>query len=232
MLEALKQEVCEANRQLQRCGLVVLTWGNTSGLDRNRGLAVIKPSGVSYEQLEPSHMVVVDLEGAVVEGRLRPSSDTPTHIRLYRHFAKIGGITHTHSRYATALAQRGASSLAWAPPTPTTSTAACPSRVSLPRPKRPAITRRRPARRSSSGFLPWIRRRCPRCSSPAMRRSPGARVRPIRSTRPSRWRRWRPWPSPHGRSRADAPELEGYASARSISSASTARGPIMDSNKH
>ena len=105
MLEALKQEVCEANRQLQRCGLVVLTWGNTSGLDRGRGLVVIKPSGVPYEQLEPAQMVVVDLEGNVIEGTLRPSSDTPTHVCLYRHFTKIGGITHTHSRYATALAQ-------------------------------------------------------------------------------------------------------------------------------
>ena len=105
MLDALKEEVCEANRQLQRCGLVALTWGNTSGLDRSRGLMVIKPSGVPYEQLQPAHMVVIDLEGKVVEGRLRPSSDTPTHICLYRHFAKIGGITHTHSRYATALAQ-------------------------------------------------------------------------------------------------------------------------------
>jgi L-ribulose-5-phosphate 4-epimerase len=105
MLEALKVEVCEANRQLRRCGLVTLTWGNASGLDHGRGLVVIKPSGVPYERLEPSQMVVVDLEGKVVEGDLRPSSDAPTHVCLYRHFAKIGGITHTHSRYATALAQ-------------------------------------------------------------------------------------------------------------------------------
>ena len=210
--------------------LVVLTWGNTSGLDRNRGLAVIKPSGVPYEQLEPSQMVVVDLEGAVVEGRLRPSSDTPTHICLYRHFAKIGGITHTHSRYATVLAERGANSLAWAPPTPTTSTAACPLRVSLPRPKRPAIMRRRPARRSSSGFLPWIRRRCPRCSSPAMRRSPGRdpadsvhAAIALEEAAAIAVATWQIAP--------DAPELEGYVQQKHFF-ASMARGPIMDSNSN
>jgi L-ribulose-5-phosphate 4-epimerase len=105
MLEDLKQEVCQANRQLQSGGLVVLTWGNTSGLDRGRGLMVIKPSGVPYDELQPAQMVVVDLEGKVVEGSLRPSSDAPTHVCLYRHFDEIGGVTHTHSRYATALAQ-------------------------------------------------------------------------------------------------------------------------------
>lgn len=108
MLEELKQEVFKANLELVRQGLVVFTWGNVSGIDRGQGLVVIKPSGVSYEQMCADDMVVVDLEtGAVVEGRLRPSSDTPTHLRLYKAFAGIGGVVHTHSTYATAFAQAG-----------------------------------------------------------------------------------------------------------------------------
>jgi L-ribulose-5-phosphate 4-epimerase len=105
MLDALKEEVCRANCDLGRCGLVTLTWGNVSGLDRGRGLLVIKPSGVPYEDLQPAAMVVVDLDGKVVEGSLKPSSDAPTHVFLYRHFPRIGGIAHTHSRAATAFAQ-------------------------------------------------------------------------------------------------------------------------------
>lgn len=106
MLEQLKQEVCDANRQLVREGLVVQTWGNASGVDRASSRLVIKPSGVPYEAMTPNHMVVVSLEtGRVVEGDLRPSSDTPTHLVLYRAFAEIGGIAHTHSLYATAWAQ-------------------------------------------------------------------------------------------------------------------------------
>ncbi len=105
MLKALKQEVCRANRELVTQGLVTLTWGNVSGIDRKQGLVVIKPSGVPYDELDPSHMVVVDLNGEVVQGDLRPSSDTPTHVLLYREFETIGGITHTHSLYATMFAQ-------------------------------------------------------------------------------------------------------------------------------
>lgn len=105
MLEELKQQVCAANRELVRLGLVTLTWGNASGLDRARGLMVIKPSGVAYERLEPADMVVVDLEGRQVEGALRPSSDTPTHLHLYRSFDGLGGIAHTHSLHATMFAQ-------------------------------------------------------------------------------------------------------------------------------
>ena len=107
MLEGLKYEVLEANRSLVKHGLVLLTWGNVSGIDRKNGLIVIKPSGVEYEKLSTSDMVVVDLDGNVVEGSLRPSSDTPTHIRLYRAFKSLGGITHTHSTNATAFAQAG-----------------------------------------------------------------------------------------------------------------------------
>ncbi len=106
MLEQLKRDVCQANLALVKEGLVVHTWGNASGIDRGRGLAVIKPSGVSYAGMKPANMVVVSIEsGNVVHGGLKPSSDTPTHLALYRAFKDIGGIAHTHSLYATAWAQ-------------------------------------------------------------------------------------------------------------------------------
>lgn len=105
MLAALRAEVAEANISLAKLGLVTLTWGNVSGIDRKRGLVVIKPSGVPYAAMKPGHMVIVDLDGKVVEGRLNPSSDTPAHVELYRCFPTIGGITHTHSTYATVFAQ-------------------------------------------------------------------------------------------------------------------------------
>ena len=106
MLEKLKEQVCAANLQLVAAGLVVQTWGNASGLDRERGLVVIKPSGVPYDGMTPAHMVVVSLAtGQVVEGGLKPSSDTATHLELYRAFAGIGGVVHTHSLGATAWAQ-------------------------------------------------------------------------------------------------------------------------------
>ena len=106
MLEELKKKVCDANLQLVAEGLVIQTWGNASGIDRARGFVVIKPSGVPYAGLKPEQMVAVSLEtGSVVEGRLKPSSDTPTHLALYRAFKDIGGIVHTHSLYASAWAQ-------------------------------------------------------------------------------------------------------------------------------
>lgn len=107
MLEELKQLVYEANLDLPRYGLVTFTWGNVSAIDRESGLLVIKPSGVEYSALKPQDMVVVDLNGKKVEGRLNPSSDTPTHIELYKAFTQIGGIVHTHSTYATSWAQAG-----------------------------------------------------------------------------------------------------------------------------
>ncbi|MDP4097776.1 L-ribulose-5-phosphate 4-epimerase [Paenibacillus sp. P96] len=107
MLESLKQEVLEANLALPKHGLVTFTWGNVSGIDRLQGLVVIKPSGVSYEEMRADQLVVVDLQGNVVEGDLRPSSDTPTHLALYRVFTQIGGIVHTHSPWATSWAQAG-----------------------------------------------------------------------------------------------------------------------------
>jgi L-ribulose-5-phosphate 4-epimerase len=106
MLDQLKNDVCQANLDLIEKGLVVQTWGNASGIDRERGLVVIKPSGVPYDAMKPAQMVVVSLTtGKVAEGKLKPSSDTPTHLVLYRAFPQIGGIVHTHSLYATAWAQ-------------------------------------------------------------------------------------------------------------------------------
>lgn len=107
MLEELKKRVYEANISLVKHGLVALTWGNVSAIDRESGLVVIKPSGVSYDEMTAEDMVVVDLEGKTVEGKYRPSSDTPTHVYLYKKFPKIGGVVHTHSQYATSWAQAG-----------------------------------------------------------------------------------------------------------------------------
>lgn len=109
MLQELKRQVYEANMLLPKYGLVTFTWGNVSAIDRERGLFVIKPSGVEYESMKPEDMVVMDLNGNRVEGKLRPSSDTPTHLELYKAFPEIGGIVHTHSSYATSWAQAGRS---------------------------------------------------------------------------------------------------------------------------
>lgn len=109
MLEELKEQVFAANLELPKRGLVTYTWGNASGIDRKNNLVVIKPSGVAYEKLRPEHLVVLDLDGKVVEGSLNPSSDTPTHLMLYKSFGNIGGIVHTHSRWATIWAQAGKS---------------------------------------------------------------------------------------------------------------------------
>lgn len=107
MLESLKKQVFEANMALPKYGLVTFTWGNVSGIDRESGLIVIKPSGVEYDSMKVEDMVVVDLDGNVVEGHFKPSSDTATHIELYKAFKDIGGIVHTHSRWATTFAQSG-----------------------------------------------------------------------------------------------------------------------------
>ena len=107
MLEDLKKSVYEANMALKEHGLIVFTWGNVSGIDREKGLFVIKPSGVPYEELKPSDMVVVDMAGNKVEGDLNPSSDTPTHLALYHAFPSANGVVHTHSRWATIWAQAG-----------------------------------------------------------------------------------------------------------------------------
>ncbi len=107
MLEKLKQEVLEANLLLPKFGLITLTWGNVSGFDRASGIVAIKPSGVSYDAMKAEDIVLVDLDGKVIEGKLNPSSDTPTHLALYRKYPELGGIVHTHSRWATIWAQSG-----------------------------------------------------------------------------------------------------------------------------
>jgi len=109
MLEELKNDVFKANLDLVKYNLVIFTWGNVSGIDREKGLLVIKPSGVAYDDMRPEDMVVVDFDGNVVEGRYKPSSDTFTHIVLYKNFKNIGGVVHTHSSYATSWAQAGRS---------------------------------------------------------------------------------------------------------------------------
>ena len=109
MLEKLKEEVLKANLLLPKYNLVTFTWGNVSGIDRERGLIVIKPSGVEYDDMKAEDMVVVDMDGSIVEGSLRPSSDTPTHIELYKAFPNIKGVVHTHSRMATSFAEAGLS---------------------------------------------------------------------------------------------------------------------------
>ena len=105
MLEELKKKVYEANMELPKYGLVTFTWGNVSAIDRESGLFVIKPSGIDYDLLKPEDMVVMDLNGNKVEGKYNPSSDTPTHLELYKAFPEIGGVVHTHSTYATSWAQ-------------------------------------------------------------------------------------------------------------------------------
>ncbi|KHD16457.1 MULTISPECIES: L-ribulose-5-phosphate 4-epimerase [Clostridium] len=109
MLEELKKKVYEANMELQRKGLVIYTWGNVSGIDREKGLVVIKPSGVDYDTMKAEDMVILDLEGNIIEGKYKPSTDTPTHLVLYNTYPNIGGVVHTHSEWATTFAQAGIS---------------------------------------------------------------------------------------------------------------------------
>ncbi|MCK4922856.1 MAG: L-ribulose-5-phosphate 4-epimerase [Bacteroidales bacterium] len=109
MLSELKNRVHKANLDLVKNGLVILTWGNVSGIDREKGLVVIKPSGIAYENMKPEDMVIVDLDGKVIDSKLKPSSDTAIHLELYKAFPNIGGVVHTHSTYATAWAQAGKS---------------------------------------------------------------------------------------------------------------------------
>lgn len=113
MLEELKKQVLEANLELPKRNLITYTWGNVSGIDREKGFVVIKPSGVEYDAMTVDDLVVVDLDGNVVEGKLKPSSDTPTHLELYRKFKDIGGVVHTHSSWATTWAQAGKSITAY-----------------------------------------------------------------------------------------------------------------------
>ncbi|MDU1604084.1 L-ribulose-5-phosphate 4-epimerase [Clostridium butyricum] len=109
MLEELKKKVYEANMELQRKGLIIYTWGNVSGIDREKGLVVIKPSGVDYDTMKAEDMVILDLDGNIIEGKYKPSTDTPTHLVLYNTYPNIGGVVHTHSEWATTFAQAGIS---------------------------------------------------------------------------------------------------------------------------
>lgn len=104
-LESLREEVCRANLELPERGLIIYSWGNVSGIDREQGLVAIKPSGISYDELTPDKLVILDLDGNIVEGDMNPSSDTPTHLELYRSFPEVGGVCHTHSTNATVWAQ-------------------------------------------------------------------------------------------------------------------------------
>lgn len=135
MLEELKQQVYEANMDLPRYGLVTFTWGNVSASDRESGLFVIKPSGVEYDKLKPEDMVVMNLNGEKVEGRYNPSSDTATHLELYKAFPEIGGVVHTHSSYATSWAQAGRIFPAMEPRMQTTFTDRFPACAALRRRK-------------------------------------------------------------------------------------------------
>ena len=187
MLEQLKTQVCRANLDLVNEGRVVQTWGNVSGIDRDKGLVVIKPSGVYYSHMQPRHMVVVALDsGKVVEGKLNPSSDTPTHLVLYRAFASIGGVVHTQSLFATAWGQAKRP-----PPTGRLRQITGMGRYPAPDRLRPrklgAITRPTPGASSwrHSGKRGWTGGSTRRCWWPAMVRSRGARMRLMPLTK--RW---------------------------------------------
>ena len=161
MLEALKEDVFKANLNLVKHGLVLFTWGNVSGFDRKTNLIVIKPSGVSYDDVKPEDMVVIDPEGKVVEGKYKPSTDAPTHLLLYETYKVIGGVVHTHSTYATSWAQAGRA----IPPFGTTATRRCAQLKIMALISTPIITRprtRRPTRtwpisptRSKGQWEPW-----------------------------------------------------------------------------
>ena len=194
MLKKLKKQVLEANLQLPRAGLVVFTWGNVSGIDRESGLVVIKPSGVSYDGMEAEDMVVVDLEGNVVEGKWKPSSDTPTHLELYKAFPGCGGIVHTHSRWATTFAQAGLG----IPAMGTThgdyfygdipcTRKMTPEEIAGEYEKETGLV----ITETFRGRTPW---RCPPCWCTATAPSPGGRTRRRRCTTPWCWRRWPSWP--------------------------------------
>lgn len=195
MLEELRKVVYEANLELPRRGLVTYTWGNVSGIDRSKGLMVIKPSGVEYSALRPEDLVVLDMNGNSVEGALHPSSDAKTHLELYRAFPEIGGVVHTHSVHAVAWAQAGRISRATAQHMRTISTGRCPARA-LSRARRwKKITRKIPERsslrHSVRGTL--IRSMCPVSSAAAMGLSHGAKTRLRLYIMPRCWRKWRKW---------------------------------------
>ena len=196
MLEELKQQVYEANMQLPRRGLVTYTWGNVSGIDREKGLFVIKPSGVEYDELTPAMLVVMDLNGNKVEGDLNPSSDTKTHLELYRAFPQLGGIVHTHSTHAVAFAQARRDLPAFGTTHADYFYGPVPCTRELTPEEIDEDYERTPARSSSKRSKPAASTHCmcPVCSAPATAPSPGARMprrpytTPLCSRRSPAWR--------------------------------------------
>lgn len=187
MLEALKEQVLKANLALPKHDLVTFTWGNVSAIDRESGLIAIKPSGVEYDEMTADDIVLVSLEtGERVEGRLKPSSDTPTHVELYRAFPSIGGIVHTHSRWATSFAQAGAGIDAMGTTQGDYFYGQIPCTRSMTPEEIKDAYERTPALSSSrnSSAAASTRHRFPPCSSTTTARSPGARTRTRRSTTP------------------------------------------------
>ncbi len=179
MLEQLKEQVFRANLLLPKHGLVTFTWGNVSGIDREQGLVVIKPSGVSYEEMKADDMVVVELKtGKTMEGSLKPSSDTSTHLELYKAFSNIGGVVHTHSRWATSFAQAGRGIMALG------TTHGDYFYGEIPTKRKPGWSSRKPSRGK-------IRMPCPRCSYTATDHLHGVQIPWTPSTMPLCWKRSR-----------------------------------------
>jgi len=198
MLEELKKQVCEANLPLPRHGLITFTWGNISGIDREQGRMVIKPSGVEYSDMKPEDMVVIRLsDGERVEGRYKPSSDTDTHLALYKAFPTLGGITHIHSRWATSFAQAGRG----VPALGTTQGDYFYGEILCTRKMTPGEICGRYELETGNVIIETsrsresTRTRFRRCWSTATDPSPGARTPSMRSTAPRSWRRWPSWPS-------------------------------------
>lgn len=196
MLEELKQQVYAANMELPRRGLVTYTWGNVSGIDRKAGLVVIKPSGVAYEELTPDKLVVLDLDGRKVEGGLNPSSDTKTHLELYKAYPQLGGIVHTHSTYAVAFAQARRDLPAFG----TTHADYFYGPVPCTRELTPEEIDEDYERNTGKVILETFARRgidpvhVPAVLCASHGRLPGARMPPRPSTTPPCWRRWPRWP--------------------------------------
>ena len=228
MLEELKRQVYEANMELPRRGLVTYTWGNVSGIDRERGLMVIKPSGVEYKALRPEDLVVLDLEGGQVEGTMNPSSDTRTHLALYRAFPSLGGIVHTHSPYAAAWAQAGRDIPAYGTTHADYFYGPIPCARDLTAEEIDADYE------ASTGLVivETFRERGvdPPSSAAATGRLPGERIRLRRCITPWCWRRWRRWLCSPSRSIQKLLPLPS-AFRTSISCASMAPAPITGRNR-
>jgi len=176
LLKTLREEVLEANLELVRRGLVLYTFGNASGISRKEGLVAIKPSGVLYEQLTPEQIVISDLAGKIVEGKLRPSSDLPTHLELYKHFSSIGGVAHTHSEYATAWAQAERAIPCFGTTHADYFHGPVPVTARLSNSESQATTSKRPALRSAARLLGLIQTRSPRYWWPDTLHSVGERA--------------------------------------------------------